>query len=46
MGFTGKIEHVEVTDNGDGTYSVAYSPSMEGAHSLLVKYADEEEFCR
>ncbi|XP_062316495.1 filamin-B [Osmerus eperlanus] len=41
----GKIEHVEVTDNGDGTYSVAYSPSMEGAHSLLVKYADEEEFC-
>ena len=40
------MELVEVTDNGDGTYSVSYSPSVEGAHSLMVKYADEDEFCR
>ncbi|KAK6303790.1 hypothetical protein J4Q44_G00262440 [Coregonus suidteri] len=43
---SGKMELVEVTDNGDGTYSVAYSPSMEGPHSLVVKYADENEFSR
>ncbi|XP_071374523.1 filamin-B [Centroberyx affinis] len=42
---SGNMELVEVTYNGDGTYSVSYSPSVEGAHSLLVKYADEEEFC-
>ena len=39
----GQMELVEVTNNGDGTCSVAYSPSMEGAHCLLVKYADEDE---
>ncbi|XP_029912441.1 filamin-B [Myripristis murdjan] len=42
---SGYMEPVEVTDNKDGTYSVAYSPSMAGAHSLLVKYADEQQFC-
>ncbi|CAB1336108.1 unnamed protein product [Coregonus sp. 'balchen'] len=46
MTTSGKMELVEVTDNGDGTYSVAYSPSMEGPHSLVVKYADENEFSR
>ena len=40
------MERVEVTDNGDGTYSVAYSPSVGGDHSLMVKYAEEDEFCR
>ncbi|KAM4610589.1 filamin-B [Polymixia lowei] len=41
----GKMELVEVIDNRDGTYSMAYSPSMEGVHSLVVKYSDEDEFC-
>ena len=41
---TGKMEMVKVTDNGDGTYSVPYSPSMEGAHSVMVKYNGDEDF--
>ena len=40
------MELVEVLDNGDGTYSITYTPSTEGAHSLVVKYSDEDEFCR
>ncbi|XP_041945914.1 filamin-B [Alosa sapidissima] len=38
----GVAEPVEVTDNGDGTHTVAYTPSVEGQYSLAVKYADEE----
>ncbi|XP_076125415.1 filamin B a [Alosa pseudoharengus] len=38
----GVAEPVEVTDNGDGTHTVAYTPSVEGPYSLAVKYADEE----
>ncbi|XP_062400673.1 filamin-B [Sardina pilchardus] len=38
----GVVEPVEVTDNGDGSHTVAYTPSVEGLYSLAVKYADEE----
>ncbi|XP_042180880.1 filamin-B isoform X1 [Oncorhynchus tshawytscha] len=38
----GVAEPVEVTNNGDGTHTVAYTPSVEGPYSVVVKYADEE----
>ncbi|XP_030633099.1 filamin B a isoform X3 [Chanos chanos] len=38
----GIAEPVEVKDNGDGTHTVAYTPSVEGPYSVAVKYADEE----
>ncbi|XP_078803933.1 filamin-B isoform X2 [Oryzias latipes] len=38
----GVAEPVEVTDNGDGTYTVAYTPSVEGACSVSIKYAEED----
>ncbi|KAI2658987.1 Filamin-B [Labeo rohita] len=38
----GIAEPVEITDNGDGTHTVAYTPSVEGSYSVAVKYADEE----
>ncbi|KAJ7994428.1 hypothetical protein DPEC_G00249170 [Dallia pectoralis] len=38
----GLSEPVEVTDNGNGTHTVAYVPSVEGPYSVVVKYADEE----
>ncbi len=40
--FAGITEPVEVTDNGDGTHTVAYTPSVEGSYSVAVKYADED----
>lgn len=40
--FAGLAEPVNVTDNGDGTHTVAYTPSVEGSYSVAVKYADEE----
>ncbi|XP_016336177.1 filamin-C-like, partial [Sinocyclocheilus anshuiensis] len=41
----GKTELTEVKENADGTYSVKYSPTIEGLHSLMVKYADDESYC-
>ncbi|XP_050952646.1 filamin-B isoform X3 [Labeo rohita] len=41
----GKAELPEVQKNADGTYSVKYSPSIEGLHSLMVKYADDDSYC-
>ncbi|XP_010777560.1 filamin-B-like [Notothenia coriiceps] len=38
----GLAEPVEVTDNGDGTHLVSYTPSVEGPYSVAVKYAEEE----
>ncbi|XP_024125017.1 filamin-B isoform X2 [Oryzias melastigma] len=38
----GVTEPVEVTDNGDGTHTVAYTPSVEGAYNLSIKYAEED----
>uniref|UniRef100_A0A3B5BCJ8 Filamin B n=1 Tax=Stegastes partitus TaxID=144197 RepID=A0A3B5BCJ8_9TELE len=32
----------DVTDNGDGTHTVSYTPSMEGPYSVAVKYGDED----
>lgn len=33
---------VEVADNGDGTHTACYTPSVEGLYSVSVKYADED----
>uniref|UniRef100_A0A8C2WE17 Filamin B n=1 Tax=Cyclopterus lumpus TaxID=8103 RepID=A0A8C2WE17_CYCLU len=38
----GVAEPVEVTDNGDGTHLVAYTPSVEGPYAVAVKYAEED----
>ncbi|KAM7005424.1 filamin B a isoform 2-T2 [Tautogolabrus adspersus] len=38
----GVAEPVEVKDNGDGTHSVSYTPSLEGPYSVAVKYAEED----
>ncbi|XP_030274937.1 filamin-B-like isoform X1 [Sparus aurata] len=38
----GVAEPVEVTDNGDGTHSVSYTPSKEGPYSVAIKYAEED----
>lgn len=38
----GMAEPVEVTDNGDGTHTVSYTPSVEGPYSVAVKYAEED----
>ncbi|XP_014344981.1 filamin-B [Latimeria chalumnae] len=42
QGPKGIVEPVEVVDNGDGTHTVAYTPTLEGPYSVSVKYADEE----
>uniref|UniRef100_A0A3B4CC65 Calponin-homology (CH) domain-containing protein n=1 Tax=Pygocentrus nattereri TaxID=42514 RepID=A0A3B4CC65_PYGNA len=42
----GETELVDIKDNGDGTYRVNCSHSVEGPHSLMVKYADDESFIR
>ncbi|XP_077181563.1 filamin-B isoform X2 [Paroedura picta] len=39
---TGLAEPVNIIDNGDGTHTVAYTPTQEGPHTISVKYADEE----
>ncbi|XP_072237631.1 filamin-B isoform X1 [Leuresthes tenuis] len=33
---------VEVTDNGNGTHDVSYTPSVEGPYSVSIKYAEED----
>ncbi|XP_060713588.1 filamin-B isoform X1 [Tachysurus vachellii] len=38
----GVAEPVQVKDNGDGTHTVAYTPSVEGPYSVAVKYAEAE----
>uniref|UniRef100_A0A8C4EIE9 Filamin B n=1 Tax=Dicentrarchus labrax TaxID=13489 RepID=A0A8C4EIE9_DICLA len=38
----GVSEPVEVTDNGDGTHLVSYTPSVEGPYSVAIKYAEED----
>ncbi|KAM9327227.1 filamin-B [Gastrophryne carolinensis] len=38
----GVVEPVDITDNGDGTHTVAYTPSVEGPYTVSVQYADEE----
>ncbi|XP_056130431.1 LOW QUALITY PROTEIN: filamin-B [Lampris incognitus] len=38
----GLAEPVDVKDNGDGTHTVTYTPSLEGPYSVAVRYADQE----
>lgn len=38
----GVAEPVEVADNGDGTHTVSYTPSVEGPYSVAIKYAEED----
>lgn len=38
----GVSEPVEVKNNGDGTHTASYTPSMEGSYSVAVKYAEED----
>ncbi|KAM9758898.1 filamin-B-like isoform 2-T2 [Menidia menidia] len=33
---------VELTDNGDGTHQVSYTPAVEGPHAVSVQYAEED----
>ncbi|XP_027007250.2 filamin-A isoform X7 [Tachysurus fulvidraco] len=39
---TGATEPVNITDNGDGTHTVMYTPSKDGPYTVYVKYADQE----
>uniref|UniRef100_A0A3Q3BKT5 Filamin C, gamma b (actin binding protein 280) n=1 Tax=Kryptolebias marmoratus TaxID=37003 RepID=A0A3Q3BKT5_KRYMA len=41
-GPTGVAELVSVTDNGDGTHTVSYTPANDGPYTVCVRYADQE----
>uniref|UniRef100_A0A9J8BVP2 Filamin C, gamma b (actin binding protein 280) n=1 Tax=Cyprinus carpio carpio TaxID=630221 RepID=A0A9J8BVP2_CYPCA len=41
-GPTGLTEQVNITDNGDGTHTVTYTPAKDGPYTVCVKYADQE----
>uniref|UniRef100_A0A8C1K5H7 Filamin C, gamma b (actin binding protein 280) n=1 Tax=Cyprinus carpio TaxID=7962 RepID=A0A8C1K5H7_CYPCA len=41
-GPTGVTEPVNITDNGDGTHTVIYTPAKDGPYTVCVKYADQE----
>ncbi|XP_052316205.1 filamin-A-like isoform X14 [Oncorhynchus keta] len=41
-GPTGVAEPVNITDNGDGTHTVTYTPAKDGPYTVCVKYADQE----
>lgn len=38
----GVAEPLSVTDNGDGTHAVNYTPASDGPYTVCVKYADQE----
>ncbi|CAH2313059.1 filamin-B isoform X3 [Pelobates cultripes] len=38
----GLVEPVDIADNGDGTHTVSYTPTVEGPYTVSVQYADEE----
>uniref|UniRef100_A0A671S761 Filamin-C-like n=1 Tax=Sinocyclocheilus anshuiensis TaxID=1608454 RepID=A0A671S761_9TELE len=40
--FLGVTEPVNITDNGDGTHTVIYTPTKDGPYTVCVKYADQE----
>uniref|UniRef100_A0A4W4H085 Calponin-homology (CH) domain-containing protein n=1 Tax=Electrophorus electricus TaxID=8005 RepID=A0A4W4H085_ELEEL len=41
-GPSGAAEPVSITDNGDGTHAVIYTPAKDGPYTVCVKYADQE----
>uniref|UniRef100_A0A3Q3GI66 Filamin C, gamma b (actin binding protein 280) n=1 Tax=Labrus bergylta TaxID=56723 RepID=A0A3Q3GI66_9LABR len=41
-GPTGVSEPISITDNGDGTHTVNYTPSNDGPYTVCVKYAEQE----
>uniref|UniRef100_A0A3Q1HD57 Filamin C, gamma b (actin binding protein 280) n=1 Tax=Acanthochromis polyacanthus TaxID=80966 RepID=A0A3Q1HD57_9TELE len=41
-GPTGVAEPISITDNGDGTHTVIYTPTNDGPYTVCVKYADQE----
>nr|XP_057930810.1 filamin-C-like [Doryrhamphus excisus] len=41
-GPTGTMEPVGVKNNGDGTYTVHYTPAQDGPYTVAVKYAEQE----
>ncbi|KAK1906672.1 Filamin-C [Dissostichus eleginoides] len=41
-GPTGVVEPISITDNGDGTHTVNYTPTSDGPYTVCVKYADQE----
>ncbi|XP_048403876.2 filamin-B isoform X1 [Stegostoma tigrinum] len=42
LGPKGLIVPAEAIDNGDGTHTVSYTPSLEGLYSVSVQYGDED----
>ena len=34
--------HLDCKDNGDGSCSVAYYPTLPGEYKVIVKYADKD----
>lgn len=42
MCVSGVAEPVSVSDNGDGTHTVDYTPASDGPYSVCIKYADQE----
>ncbi|XP_047431703.1 filamin-A-like isoform X6 [Mugil cephalus] len=41
-GPAGVAEPVSITDNGDGTHTVNYTPAHDGPYTVCVKYAEQE----
>uniref|UniRef100_A0A7N6FKU4 Calponin-homology (CH) domain-containing protein n=1 Tax=Anabas testudineus TaxID=64144 RepID=A0A7N6FKU4_ANATE len=41
-GPTGVAEPISITDNGDGTHTVNYTPASDGPYTVCVKYAEQE----
>ncbi|KAM7367447.1 hypothetical protein PAMP_015347 [Pampus punctatissimus] len=41
-GPAGVAEPVSISDNGDGTHTVNYTPANDGPYTVCVKYADQE----
>lgn len=39
---SGVAEPISITDNGDGTHTVNYTPANDGPYTVCVKYADQE----
>lgn len=35
-------EPINITDNGDGTHTVNYTPANDGPYTVCVKYAEQE----